>query len=81
VNAFWRCTHSAAAITFTLNTGIGEQGNIILIEQADATRQVTVAGGATVRSIGASKRSTGQYAVMVLVCTSTDNWILYGDVE
>lgn len=81
VNAFWRCTHSAAAITFTLGTGIGEQGNIILIEQADATQQVTIGGGATVRSTGASKRSTGQYAVMVLVCTSTDNWILYGDVE
>lgn len=80
VNSYWRCTHSAADITFTLNTGIGEQGNVILVEQSDATRTVTVGGSATVNCANPNKATAQQYSVMVLLCTSTDTWTLYGAV-
>lgn len=82
-NAMYVCTHSAGPISFVLDTGIGSVGNVILIQQADATQQVTITGTATVNSIATNKRTQAQFAVAVLVCTDDDPthvWALYGDV-
>ncbi len=68
---------NASAITITLNTGVGEKGNFILIEQFGAG-QVTIDGTSTVNAaVGQSTRT--QYSVISLVCKATDVWTLYGD--
>jgi len=80
-NAMYVCTYAVAGISFVLNTGIGEVGNVILIQQDDAVQQVTVSGTATVVSASANQRTAVQYSVAVLVCTAADTWTMYGDIE
>jgi len=77
MNSMFLCTHNLAAITFNLNTGVGEKGNIVLIHQSDATYAVTVAGTATINSVIAGPSTTAQYNVLVCVCTATDVWTVY----
>lgn len=77
MNSMFLCTHAAAAITFNLNTGVGEQGNIVLIQQSDATQAVTVAGTATINSAITGPTTSAQYNVLVCVCTATDVWTVY----
>lgn len=79
-NAMYVCTHSAGPISFVLNTGIGSVGNVILIQQADATQQVTVSGTATVNAAAATKVTSVQWSVAVLICTAADTWAMYGDI-
>lgn len=79
-NAMYVCTHSAGPISFVLDTGIGTVGNVILIQQADAVQQVTVSGTATVNAAAATKITSVQWSVAVLVCTATDTWAMYGDI-
>jgi hypothetical protein len=78
-NSFFICTHSAAAIDFEIDTGVGEKGNIFIIQQSDATRQVTVGGTATINSAHAGPTSARQYSVLTALCTATDVWTVYGD--
>jgi hypothetical protein len=79
-NAMYVCTHSAGPISFVLNTGIGEVGNVILIQQADATQQVTVSGTATVNAAAVTLITSVQWSVAILVCTAADTWAMYGDI-
>jgi len=80
MNSMYLCTHAAAGIAFNLNSGIGEQGNFLLISQRDATQQVTVGGsGTTIVAAFAGKATREQYSVLVAVCTSDNNWTVYGD--
>jgi hypothetical protein len=68
---------NAGAITVTLNTGVGEKGNVILIEQGGAG-QITVSGTATINNANGTK-TTAQKSVICLVSTATDVWTLFGD--
>ena len=77
MNMYWTCTN-AAAITFTLNTGIGEAGNVIIIEQGGAG-QVTLGGTATINSAFTSDATRTTNSVIVLYCTAANTWTLYGD--
>ena len=83
-NAMYVCTHAAGPISFVLNDDIGQVGNVIIIQQADATQQVTVTGTATVNAAVPNKRTAVEWSVAVLVCTSdvtTHQWAMYGDIE
>lgn len=75
-NKYIRCT-SATAVTITLNTGVGQIGNEIVIEQAGAG-QVTVAGTATVNAAN-GKKTANQYSVIFLKCVAANTWTLGGD--
>jgi len=68
---------NAAAVTVTLNTGVGKKSNVVVIEQAGAG-QVTVAGTATVNAAN-GKKTALQRSVIVLQCTATNVWTLFGD--
>lgn len=81
VNSMWILDHSVAPITFDFDTGIGEQGNVVIWYQADATQQVTIGGTATTVSASTNKRTRRQYSMGFAICTSANNWILYGDLE
>lgn len=79
MNKYFQCNHASTPITLTLNTGVGQKGNIIMIEQGLAA-QVTVAGSATISySIGLKTRTTRSR--ISLVCTSDNNWTLGGDAS
>jgi hypothetical protein len=78
VNSYVECDN-AAAISFNINTGVGEKGNFFIIEQKGAG-QVTVGGTATLRSAGSALKTGTQYSVIVALCTATNTWTVYGDV-
>ena len=76
MNTFIEYT-AATAVTVTLNTGVGDIGNILILKQTGAG-QVTVAGTATVEySITPSTRTTD--SVITLVCIAANTWALFGD--
>jgi hypothetical protein len=78
MNSYFICTN-AAAISFNLNTGVGEKGNVVVIEQGGAG-QITVGGTATIVAAGSAFKTDTQNSVVVALCTSTNNWTLYGDI-
>ena len=76
VNAYYRCTN-ASACSFEIDTGVGVKGNVLMVEQA-AAGTVTIGGTATVNTaVGTTTRA--QNSVLVLLCTATNVWTLYGD--
>jgi hypothetical protein len=81
VNSLWILNYAVGPITFDFDTGVGEQGNVVIWYQADATQQVTIAGTATIVSSTTNKRTRGQYSMGFAICTSANNWIVYGDLE
>ncbi len=79
VNAYWLLTHSAAAIDFNINNGIGFIGNVLIIQQSDATRSVTIGGSAQINSAHAGPTTVEQYSVLIAVCVGNNIWTVYGD--
>lgn len=77
MNKYFTGSHASVAITFTLNTGVGEKGNIIIVEQALAA-QVTMAGSATLNNANGLKTFL-ENSVISLVCTADDVWTVAGD--
>ena len=76
VNHYFLCTR-ATAVSFEVDTGVGVKGNVIIVEQA-AAGTVTVGGTATINTaVGNDTRI--QNSVVVLLCTATDIWTMYGD--
>jgi hypothetical protein len=77
MNSYILGSHASVAISLTLNTGVGEKGNVIIIEQGLAA-QVDVDGTSTVNAaIGLKTRATN--SVITLTCTATDVWTMSGD--
>ena len=68
---------NASPITITLNTGVGEPGNILLITQG-AAGQVDVSGTATIDNANGTKTAS-QESVICLFCKTPNVWVLYGD--
>lgn len=62
---------------FTLNTGVGGKGNIIILHQA-GTGSIEIDGTSTVNSANGLFTRT-QYSVAILLCLSTDVWTMFGD--
>lgn len=62
---------------FTLNTGVGVQGNVIILHQS-GTGSIQVDGTATVNSANGLFTRT-QYSVAILLCTATNTWTMFGD--
>ncbi len=75
MNAYWTC-NNAGAITFDLDTGVGEKGNVLLIEQTGAGA-VTVSGTATINSAISGPSTTAQYNVLVCMCTADNVWTVF----
>lgn len=62
---------------FTLNTGVGEKGNIIVLVQS-GTGSIQIDGTATVNSaVGLYTRT--EDSVAILYCLATDTWVMSGD--
>ena len=78
MNAYWICTN-AATVNFDLDIGVGEKGNVLIVQQGGAGAVDFTGGTATVNSAFTSDVTDGQIAVAVLVCTATDVWTLYGN--
>lgn len=75
MNTYIRYTN-ATSTAVTLGAGVGETGNVIIIERAAGP--VTLGGGATFNAaIGTSPRDVN--SVIILVCTSAGTWTVYGD--
>jgi len=68
----------ATAVTVTLNSGVGDVGNILVIKQTGAG-QVTIAGTATIESAGSEVATRTTNSVITLVCIAANTWALYGD--
>lgn len=79
VNSYWICTN-ASTINFDVDTGIGETGNVIIVQQGGAGVVDFTGGTATINSAYTNKQTQQQYSVAVLVCTATNTWTLYGDL-
>lgn len=76
MNTFIEYTNSSP-VTVTLDTGIGVQGNFVIICQGGAGR-VTVSGTATLEAaVGAKTRV--ENSVIVLFNKGSDVWAVYGD--
>lgn len=75
------CTNTAAlTITIPLNSSVAfPTGSTIDIVQA-AAGQITVAGasGVTLNSRGTAYKTSGQWAVVTIVKTGTDTWLMFG---
>lgn len=79
VNAYWVC-NNPATINFDVDTGIGEIGNVIIVEQGGAGVVDFTGGTATINSAYTNKQTQKQFSVAVLVCTANNTWTLYGDL-
>lgn len=78
VNSFWHCTN-AATVFFDIDTGVGEKGNAIIIQQGGAGVIDFTGGSATVNSAFVNDQTNQLNSVVVLFCTADDVWTLYGD--
>lgn len=78
MNSFWICTN-AATIQFDIDNGVGEKGNVIIVQQGGAGVVDFTGGTATINSAFVSDTTTQLNSVVVLVCTATNVWTLYGD--
>lgn len=76
MNTFIEYTN-AGAVTVTLNTSVGVQGNAVIIQQAGAG-QVTVSGTATLDAANGTSTRVEE-SVMILVNKGSDVWAVYGD--
>lgn len=81
MNSMFLCTHSAAEISLELNTGVGVQGNVVIVQQSDSARKVTIGGTATINSAHTSVRTVKQYSVLICIQVATNVWTVYGDGE
>lgn len=77
VNAYWVCTN-AATVFFDIDTGIGQTGNVFIVQQGGAGAVDFSGGTATIQS-AVGDQTKELYSVAVLVCTQTNVWTLYGD--
>lgn len=77
VNSWHLMTDNTTARNFTVNTGIGEKGNVIAVQQG-GSEQVTIAGTATFEAANGLK-TAAENSVVFLFCTATDTWTVYGD--
>lgn len=77
MNKYFTGSHASTPIQFDLDIGVGEKGNILIIEQALAA-QITIAGTATLNNANGLKTFL-QNSVISLVCTATDVWTVSGD--
>lgn len=80
VNSYWVCT-SGSTVSFTLNTTVGQQGNVILVEQGSTGTIDFTAGSATINCAYPNKLTNNQHSVAVLFCTALNVWTLYGDLN
>jgi hypothetical protein len=71
---------NASAITVTVPNGIFSTGQSINLQQIGAG-QVTVASDGTTVITGTGTKLRTQYSAATLVCTSSNNFTLIGDIE
>ena len=78
MNSMFLCTN-ATSCAFTLAAGNGEKGNVLIVRQETAAGRVTVTpSGVTITSASGLITRT-QYSVIILICTATNVWTMYGD--
>jgi hypothetical protein len=65
---------------FTLNTGIGGTGNYFILTSTGAGLW-TLAGTATIRGANGTTGTAATNSVAILLCTSADNWVFFGDTQ
>jgi hypothetical protein len=77
-----RCVvlNSATNKVFTLNTGVGVVGNFFILTGTGAGIW-TFAGSATRLGANGTSGMAQQYSVVMLLCVSTDTWIVFGDAQ
>jgi len=72
--------NSSTAMTLNVNTGIGLSAGQRIDMVQTGSGQVTVAGTATTNATP-GKKFRAQYSAATLICTSTNNYILVGDLS
>ena len=69
--------NNASAITLTINTGLGDGFNCLIVQKG--VGQITIAGTATKINRQGHTKTAGQYAVVSIVNIGSDNVIVAGD--
>jgi hypothetical protein len=69
--------NNASAITLTINTGLGDGFNCLIVQKGAG--QITIAGDATKINRQGHTKTAGQYAVVSIVNIGGDNVIVAGD--
>jgi hypothetical protein len=69
--------NNASAITLTINTGLGDGFNCLIVQKG--VGQITIAGTATRINRQSHTKTAGQYAVVSIVNIGSDNVIIAGD--
>jgi hypothetical protein len=69
--------NNASAITLTINTGLGDGFNCLIVQKGAG--QITIAGNATKINRQGHTKTAGQYAVVSIVNIGGDNVIVAGD--
>jgi len=69
--------NNASAITLTINTGLGDGFNCLIVQKGIG--QITIAGTATRINRQNHTKTAGQYAVVSIVNIGSDNVIVAGD--
>jgi hypothetical protein len=69
--------NNASAITLTINTGLGDGFNCLIVQKG--VGQITIAGTATRINRQSHTKTAGQYAVVSIVNIGSDNVIVAGD--
>jgi len=73
-------TNGSTAMTLNVNTGIGLTAGQRIDMVQTGSGQVTVAGTATTNATP-GKKFRAQYSAATLICTSTNNYVLLGDLS
>lgn len=77
MNSFFICEHASVPIVLSINTGVGEKGNVVIVQQSGAA-QASLAGTATFNSV-LGEKCAAEDSVIIAVCTATNVWTVYGD--
>jgi hypothetical protein len=70
--------NSASAISATVPSGTFAVGESVSFSQAGAGQLTLVAGSGVTLNSAAGLKTLGQYAVVEILCTAADTFLVYG---
>ena len=71
--------NNGSAITVTINTGLGDGFNCLLVQKGAGQVTISAGGGVTVANRSSETKTAGQYAIVSIINIGSEAYIISGD--
>ena len=70
---------NGSAITVTINTGLGDGFNCLLVQKGAGQVTISAGGGVTIVNRSSETKTAGQYAIVSVINIGSEAYVLSGD--